>query len=64
MELAKLGPGRNQNAITMSTLEKLTFHELTTDGNNYLSWSLDMNAHLAAKDLLETIVTDNGPIVQ
>jgi hypothetical protein len=48
----------------MSTLEKLSFHALTIDKNNYLSWSLDMNAHLAAKDLLETIVTDNGPIVQ
>jgi hypothetical protein len=38
----------------MSTLEKLSFHALTIDKNNYLSWSLDMKAHLAAKDLLST----------
>lgn len=48
----------------MNSIEKLKFQALKIDGTNFLSWSLDVEAHLAAKDLQDTIITDNGPTLQ
>lgn len=39
-------------------MEKLHFKALKIDGSNYLSWSLDAEAHLASKDLQDAIITD------
>lgn len=45
-------------------MEKLSFQPLSIDGSNYLSWSLDTEAHLNAKGLQDTILTDAGPTLQ
>lgn len=45
-------------------MENLLFQALNIDGSNYLSWSLDVEAHLASKDLQDSILTDNGPTLQ
>lgn len=50
--------------MAQNTIEKLHFHALRIDGTNYLSWSLDVEAHLVSKDLHETILTENGPTLQ
>lgn len=47
-----------------STIEKLHFESLRIDGSNYLSWSLDVEAHLASKNLQDSIISDNGPTLQ
>src|SRR5450759_1863925 len=47
-----------------NAIEKLYFQALNIDGSNYLSWSLDIEAHLASKDLQDTILTDTGPTLQ
>jgi hypothetical protein len=47
-----------------STIEKLHFQELSIDGSNYLSWSLDVEAHLTSKDIQDSILTDSGPTLQ
>lgn len=46
----------------MANLEKLNFIALTIGGGDYLSWVLDLKAHLAAKELKDTITTDQGII--
>ena len=43
----------------MSTLTKLEFEALDITGKNYLSWVLDAELHLDAKDLGETIKEKN-----
>ncbi|CAM6104237.1 unnamed protein product [Calypogeia fissa] len=48
----------------MNLIEKLQFKALTIDGANYLSWSLDIEAYLASKDLHDTIVTDASLTLQ
>lgn len=48
----------------MTAIEKLNFQALRIDGSNYLTWSLDVEAHLAAKDLQDTIITDEGVTLQ
>lgn len=45
-------------------MEKLNFKPLERDNNNYLSWSLDVEAHLASKAMEDTIITDVGPNLQ
>lgn len=42
----------------MTSIEKLNFVALRTDGKNYLSWSLHVEAHLTTKDLQDTITMD------
>jgi hypothetical protein len=46
------------------TIEKLNFQELRIDSYNYLSWFLDVEAHLNSKNIQDTILTDNGPTLQ
>jgi hypothetical protein len=46
-----------------NTIEKLLFEDLHLDGSNYLSWTLDIEAHLASKGLGDTILGD-GPNLQ
>lgn len=41
----------------MNTIEKLHFQALAIDGANYFTWSLDVESHLAAKDLEDTMNT-------
>jgi hypothetical protein len=48
----------------MSTVEKLNFKALTIVGANYLSWGLDIDAHLTSKNLQDTINTNSGPTIQ
>lgn len=48
----------------MNTIEKLNFQALKIDGANYLSWSLDIDAHLASKGLEDTTIIDTGPALQ
>lgn len=48
----------------MNTIEKLNFKALSIDGSNYLTWSLEVEAHLASKVLEDTIITDAGPTLQ
>lgn len=50
--------------MSTNAIEKLNFQALCVDGSNYLSGSLDAKAHLAAKNLQDTILTDNGPSFQ
>lgn len=50
--------------MALNTIEKLHFQALNIDGSNYLSWSLDIEAHLASKNLQDTILTDAGPTLQ
>lgn len=37
---------------------------MAVGGHNYLSWSLDVEAHLVAKNLQDTIIIDNGLTLQ
>lgn len=48
----------------MNSMEKLLFQALSIDGTNYLSWSLDVEAHLSSKDLQDTVLTGNGLTLQ
>jgi hypothetical protein len=48
----------------MNSMEKLNFRALEIDGTNYLPWSLDVEAHLATKNLQDTIITDAGISLQ
>lgn len=48
----------------MTTVEKLLFEALSIDGANYLSWCLDIGAHLTSKNLQDTIITDAGCTLQ
>lgn len=50
--------------MAMSAIEKLYFQALCIDGSNFLSWTVDVEAHLASKHLEDTILTDNGPTLQ
>ncbi|XP_016558010.1 uncharacterized protein LOC107857669 [Capsicum annuum] len=43
----------------MSNLSKLDFVELDISEKNYLSWVLDVESHLTAKGLSDTITPDN-----
>jgi hypothetical protein len=43
----------------MSNLTKLEFVALDVFGNNYLSWILDVEIHLEAMNLGNTIKEDN-----
>lgn len=45
-------------------MENLSFKALLIDGSNYLTWSLDAEAHLAAKNLHNAIFTDVGLNIQ
>ncbi|XP_019178652.1 PREDICTED: uncharacterized protein LOC109173801 [Ipomoea nil] len=40
----------------MSSIAKREFNELALDGSNYLTWALDIEIHLASKELSQTIV--------
>lgn len=48
----------------MNAMEKLNFKALAIDGENYMSWSLDVDAHLTSKGLEDTVITDVGPTLQ
>ncbi|XP_017635674.1 uncharacterized protein LOC108477670 [Gossypium arboreum] len=48
----------------MSNLTKLEFVDLDITGNNYLSWVLDVEIHLDAKGLNETIKEGNEESTQ
>lgn len=50
--------------MTANSIEKLLFQALNMDGSNYLSWSLDAEAHLASKNLQDTIIIDVGVSLQ
>ena len=43
----------------MSNLTKLEFATLDISGKNYLSWTLDAEIHLVAKNLEDTIKVNN-----
>lgn len=45
-------------------VDKVQFEALEIDGSNYFQWSLDVEAHLIAKDLQDAIVSDAGPSLQ
>lgn len=47
-----------------ATMEKLLFQALSIDGSNYLSWQLDIEAHLTSKGLEEAIASDTGSTLQ
>ncbi|XP_019185905.1 PREDICTED: uncharacterized protein LOC109180673 [Ipomoea nil] len=40
----------------MSSIAKKEFNELALDGSNYLTWALDIEIHLASKELSQIIV--------
>ena len=44
----------------MSNLAKLDFKALAVNGENYLSWQLDVKIHLQSKKLGDTIIADNN----
>nr|XP_016474081.1 PREDICTED: uncharacterized protein LOC107795890 [Nicotiana tabacum] len=46
----------------MSNLSKLEFVVLDISGKNYLSWVLDVEIHLAAKGLGDTIIQVKDPL--
>jgi hypothetical protein len=48
----------------MTILEKLHFKALSIDGLNYLSWCLEVEAHLASKGLEDTVSTNSQPTLQ
>lgn len=48
----------------MTIVEKLLFEALSIDRANYLSWYLDIEAHLSSRNLQDTITTDVGCILQ
>ena len=48
----------------MTSIEKLNFLPLTIEGENYLSWSLDVKSNLIARDIKNTITTDQGTTIQ
>ena len=48
----------------MSNLTKLEFVALDISGNNYLSWILDVEIHLDASNLGETIKENNSASLQ
>lgn len=56
-------PDQHKDMAT-NTIEKLLFQALHIDGSNYLSWTMDIEAHLASKDLQDTILTDVGTTLQ
>ena len=39
----------------MTNLEKLSFSPLTSNGENYLIWALDVKLHLQARNLVKKI---------
>ncbi|XP_019151023.1 PREDICTED: uncharacterized protein LOC109147822 [Ipomoea nil] len=43
----------------MSSIAKREFNELALDGSNYLTWALDIEIHLASKELSQTIVAES-----
>jgi hypothetical protein len=44
--------------MAQSTIEELKFQALSIDRSNYLSWSLDVEAHLVSRNLQDTILLD------
>ena len=48
----------------MSNLTKLEFATLDISGKNYLSWTLDAEIHLVAKNLEDTIKVNNQASLQ
>lgn len=48
----------------MNMIEKLNFQALAIDGANYLSWSLDVEAHLVSKGLEDATLTNTGLTLQ